>query len=355
MVAHECIGVSRTHEVPCSGVQLNRFLEDAQAVDLVGSDVDGTFELDVGTRFGRDGRFEIIDELGRGGAGRVFVAFDHVLTRMVAVKFLIQRRSSTESLVEGLAEARIVAGLRHPLIVDIYDFDEWKGTPYLVMEKVPGKPLAAFLSEAAFPPDRALRIAIDVARGIAHAHQAGVLHLDLNPANVLLSDETDVKIIDFGISARRTSEHHGFAKQNEAFIGTPAYMAPEQWLMGPLDERTDIWALGMLLYELLVGKLPFASQVSLCARAVLVASDDSLVWRPLHLICPEAVPCLRRALAWDPPNRTPCTRELIDEMQEVLEAIRFAARRADRNYRKPFASSLNSGEGSQSGPRAHSA
>jgi TolB-like protein/Tfp pilus assembly protein PilF len=193
------------------------------------------------------GRFELVRELGRGGFGVVYQARDLELGRSVAFKGFRPAPGAAEERLFGEAEA--AARLSHPNIVTLHDVGRCELGPYLILELLRGETLAARMREGPLPPGEATRIATDVARGLAHAHAHGVVHRDLTPRNVFLCEDGQVKVLDFGLA-------HVFGRRRVA-AGTPGYMAPEQWRGAPEDERTDVFALGVILYEALSGRLPF--------------------------------------------------------------------------------------------------
>ncbi len=218
------------------------------------------------------GRFEVVREIGRGGFGRVYEARDRELGRSVAFKLL--RTSARPDLREQrlLHEAEAAARLSHPNIVTLHDVGRAEQGPYLVLELLSGHTLAARLARGPLPAREALRIGIEIARGLAHAHAHGVVHRDLTPGNVFLCEDGQVKVLDFGMA-------HAFG-QRKVDGGTRAYMAPEQARGAPEDERTDVFALGVLLYEMLSGELPFADAEGLSgaspAPALVVHGAPSL-------------------------------------------------------------------------------
>ncbi len=205
------------------------------------------------------GRFEIVRELGRGGFGVVYEARDRELGRRVAFKAV--RAGSNAALREErlLREAESAASLSHPCIVTLHDVGRCEHGPYLVLELLRGQSLAERLASGPLPLGEALRIAVKVAEGLAHAHRQGVVHRDLTPGNVFLCEDGQVKVLDFGLA-------HAFGQRRQAG-GTPAYMAPEQWRGAPEDERTDVFALGVVLYQALTGAPPFPGDDG--GRAVL--------------------------------------------------------------------------------------
>ncbi len=200
----------------------------------------------------RIGRFEIVREIGRGGFGTVYEARDLELGREVAFK-LVRRAGPKELKADRmLAEAEAAARLAHPNIVHLYDLGRCTYGPYLIMELLRGATLAERLGEGRLAPREALRVGVEASRGVAHAHAQGVVHRDLKPGNVFVCEDGQVKLLDFGLA-------QVFGREG-ARGGTPAYMAPEQARGESGDERSDVYALGVMLYELLAGKLPYEGE-----------------------------------------------------------------------------------------------
>jgi TolB-like protein len=194
------------------------------------------------------GRFEIVRELGRGAFGVVHEARDRELGRSVALK-LVRPGSSAAGPSALAREAEAVARLSHPNLVTLFEVGHGEHGPYLVFELLRGQTLEERLEEGSLSVKAALRIAVEVARGLAHAHGEGVIHRDLKPSNVFLVERGAVKLLDFGMA-------HAFGRRRLSG-GTPAFMAPEQWVDAPEDERTDVFALGVLLHRMLSGAYPF--------------------------------------------------------------------------------------------------
>ena len=194
------------------------------------------------------GRFEIIRELGRGGFGVVYEAKDRDLGRQVAVK-VVRPGRITEEEGKVSREAEAIARLAHPNLITLHEVGRSDHGPFLVFELLRGKTLDLRIEEGPLPVQEAVHIATEVARGLAHAHTEGVIHRDLKPANVFVTNKGQVKVLDFGMA-------HAFGRRRLSG-GTPAYMAPEQWQDDPEDERTDVFALGVMLYGMLTGEYPF--------------------------------------------------------------------------------------------------
>lgn len=204
------------------------------------------------------GRFEILRELGRGAQSVVYLARDPHLQREVAIKTLHFSRPDPLQNQRLLEEARTVSQMRHPNIVPIFEAGEEGGDLYLVFEYVPGKNLGEYLRDSgALSPVRAIAIMQPVLDAIAHAHALGVIHRDLKPTNILLNEEGFARVMDFGIAARVETPQQG---DDEPFTGTPAYMAPEYLEHHRIDAQTDVFAAGLVFYELLTGRRALQGQ-----------------------------------------------------------------------------------------------
>jgi tRNA A-37 threonylcarbamoyl transferase component Bud32 len=219
-----------------------------------------------------DGRYQLRSLLGVGGMARVYLATDRVLQRQVAVKVLSPPDAQDPAVVERFRrEARAAARLSHPNVVAVFDSGSDAGQHYLVMEYVAGESLAELLArQGSLAPQRAVELAIQVCAALAAAHAKGLVHRDVKPANVLLDGDGRVKVTDFGIAKATAADT---LTGSGVVLGTAAYLAPEQAQGGPVDARSDLYALGCVLYELLTGAPPFGSgpdgpQVAVAIRHV---------------------------------------------------------------------------------------
>jgi eukaryotic-like serine/threonine-protein kinase len=193
------------------------------------------------------GRYEIIRPLGRGAMGAVFLARDPLIARSVAVKMLPPLSEDPAHMQRLLAEARIAGGLDHPNIVRVFDVGEDDGQPFVVMQHVEGRTLAAVLADPSRPTlDTKLGWMVQLCEGLAHAHEHRVIHRDLKPSNLMIDVRGALRILDFGVAKIVSTSQIKFTS-----IGTPAYMAPEQYSKAPVDPRTDIFAAGLVLFELI--------------------------------------------------------------------------------------------------------
>jgi Tol biopolymer transport system component/tRNA A-37 threonylcarbamoyl transferase component Bud32 len=220
----------------------------------VEEDISPTEELGPGAMIA--GRFEVVREIGRGGFARVFEARDRVLSRSVAIKLLKRRRRLNDADLELFyREARATARLNHPHIVTAYDWGVWKDAPFLVLELLDGEPLQMHVARGPLDEDHAWLIATEVAQALAYAHSLGVLHLDLKSQNVFVLRDGRVKVLDFGLAGLDWDEAVP-DRLTRVAGGTPGTMAPEQAEGASTDARADIWTVGVMLYQMLFGRLP---------------------------------------------------------------------------------------------------
>jgi serine/threonine protein kinase len=252
------------------------------------------------------GRYQILDTIGVGANSRVVRAFDPMIGRSVAIKLFPPALANGEGRARFLKEARVVGQISHPSIVALHDMgiDESSSTPYLVMEYVEGQPLERMLDKGSIPFPRACAWIGDVASALSLAHRKGIIHGDVKPANILVSDDGRIKLTDFGM-ARLASRD----MKDTPLLGTPAYWCPEQILGKPQDARSDIFSLGVVLYEMITGNRPFDadSLQGMCARIMSSTPLPPSQTNPslpaglneLVLACMEKDPARRRASAED--------------------------------------------------------
>src|SRR6476469_1562040 len=206
-------------------------------------------------------RYEVERELAKGGMADVFVAYDRQLKRRVAVKVLFSEFARDPSFVERFRrEAQNAASLNHPNVAAVYDWGQERGTYYIVMEFVEGRSLRDIIrTEGPLPAAAAARIAGELADALAFAHRNGVVHRDVKPGNVLITASGQVKLTDFGIAANHFDANQGLT-QTGSVMGTATYFSPEQAQGHPVDGRSDVYALGVVLYEMLCGVPPFSGE-----------------------------------------------------------------------------------------------
>lgn len=223
-------------------------------------------------------RYSIEAPIGEGGMGRVFRALDTRLERRVALKVLHDGGEGKESRARLVREARAVAKLDHPNIVSVFDVGEHEAGPFVVMELVDGRSLRSVIGDAGVAPHERARLMMEVARGLAVAHDAGIVHRDVKPENVIVRPDGRVKVLDFGIARRTRSNVDPSAPTDASLstltaegvkIGTPAYMAPEQVRGGEIDGRADQFAWAVTAYELFVGRAPWSGDAMSLIAAIL--------------------------------------------------------------------------------------
>ena len=275
------------------------------------------------------GSYQILSLLGVGGMGEVYLAHDSKLRRDVAIKVLPTTFvHNSERLARFQREARMLASLNHPNVATIFGLEQFDGVHYLVMELVPGQTLAERVSGGPVPIKEALAIAGQIAEALEAAHEKGVIHRDLKPANVKVTPEGRVKVLDFGLA--KAFEGDGEADLSRALtltvgtedgriLGTPAYMSPEQARGKPVDKRTDIWAFGCVLYELLTGKRAFRGETLQDTLAAVLEREPD--WQALPSSTPAKIrDLLRRCLQKDINRRFRDAADIGIEIEEVLTA-----------------------------------
>jgi Tol biopolymer transport system component len=272
------------------------------------------------------GCYQILSLLGAGGMGEVYEARDTKLGRNVAIKVLPAAFvTDPERLSRFQREARILAALNHPNIATIHGFEQSDGVHYLVMELVTGQTLAERISKGAVPLQETLKVAGQIAEALEAAHERGVIHRDLKPSNVKVTPEGRVKVLDFGLAKAFAAESEmdlsrapGLSEEGK-ILGTPAYMSPEQARGKPVDKRTDIWAFGCVLYELLTGGAAFRSETIQDTIAAVLERDPN--WNSLPATTPPKIrDLLRRCLQKDSQRRLHDAADARIEIEEALAA-----------------------------------
>jgi len=264
------------------------------------------------------GRYEILSELGRGAMGVVYRAMDPVIGRTVAVKTIRLSEEGTgltrpELLTRFQTEARAAGLLTHPNIVVVYDAGEENGLYFITMELVEGKSLQALLDGGhAFPVPRVIRIVEQTCSALQFAHERNIVHRDIKPANLMLTADDTVKVTDFGTAKIL---QFGTVQQTAHVMGTPSYMSPEQVKGRPVDGRSDIFSLGVMLYEMLTGEKPFPGQ-SITTVIYKIVNEDPVPPRQINpSIHPGLNDIVLRALAKEPEVRYQSCREMLEDLR----------------------------------------
>jgi tRNA A-37 threonylcarbamoyl transferase component Bud32 len=275
------------------------------------------------TDWKRIGRYEIIEELGRGAMSIVYKARDPHIARVVTLKImrLDWEVRSEKSKKRFRHEAMSAGQLTHPNIVAVYDAGEYRGEPFIVMEYLEGPPLAKVLKNLApLPLERAVDIALQISDALDYAHQRGVIHRDVNPSNIILLENGQVKVTDFGL-AKLVSDSLPDASQSGVFHGTLDYASPEQILGQEVDGRSDIFSLGVVLYEMLIGERPFRGK-NITAVILRLLSEEPL---PLTVLGPHLPPELKdilsKAMAKDVTQRYQTCAELGQDLRKTISDI----------------------------------
>ena len=255
-------------------------------------------------------KYRVIGQLGRGTTGIVYKAVDETLEREVAIKVLNPHLADPDIGKRFRAEATILARLNHPEIATIYELVHWGSDLLMVMELVRGETLEQLCERAGpMPPERAAYVVDRILAALGYAHRAGIVHRDVKPANVMVTETGAVKIMDFGIARMRGAEHMTL---DGCTIGTPAYMPPEQVLGEEVDGRSDLYAVGVILYRLLAGKLPFEAETPIAMLQKQMADTAP----PLNTHRPELSGwcdgVVQRALGKSPADRYQSAEEFRD-------------------------------------------
>jgi TolB-like protein/tRNA A-37 threonylcarbamoyl transferase component Bud32 len=271
--------------------------------------------------------FRIVEKIGAGGMGEVYKAHDEQLDRDVAIKVLPAGSfRDPAARARLLREARTASKLNHPHICTIHEVGEADGQAYIAMELVEGQPLSARLAGGALPPEQVLRYGLQLADALAHAHQRGIIHRDLKSANVIITPEGRAKVLDFGLAKRLSGEELTEATTQTmdsltgpgTVVGTLAYMAPEQLRGRPADARSDLWALGVMFYEMAAGERPFQGRTGFeLSSAILSQPPPPLPPRPQGAPPAELEAVIERCLEKDPAQRY----QRSEEVRAALEAV----------------------------------
>jgi serine/threonine protein kinase len=260
--------------------------------------------------------YQVQQRLGAGGMGVVYKALDTRLKRAVALKFLPPDLGSDPGYRERfLREAMAASAIDHPNMGTVFAIEDWgAGCQFIVMAYYDGETLRDRLMRGPLPPVQAIDIAIQAASGLAKAHERGIIHRDIKPSNLMVTRDGVVKIVDFGLARMADSENLTITG---ATVGTAAYMSPEQVVHGPMDQRTDLWSLGVVMHEMLRGERPFhgESAVSLL-YSVVHHPPDPLIGAP-----PSLAAVVERCLKKSAEERYPTAREMIADLERARERL----------------------------------
>jgi Tol biopolymer transport system component len=272
------------------------------------------------------GKYRVVGEIGRGGMGVVYRAHDEALARDVAIKVLPPEfASDPERLRRFEQEAKAAGQLNHPNILVVYDVGTHKGAPYIVTELLEGESLRERLSGGALPARKATETAVQIAKGLSAAHEKGIIHRDLKPDNVFVTKDGHVKILDFGLAklARSRDELTG-ATLTEAthpgmVLGTVGYMSPEQVLGKPLDARSDLFSLGVVLYEMLSGTRPFQKDTAPETMTAILKEEPPDLTAPGRSVPPSLDRVVRHCLEKEPSSRFQSARDIAFAIESLTQ------------------------------------
>jgi serine/threonine protein kinase len=279
--------------------------------------------------------FCVLTELGEGGMGRVYLARDVKLTRRVALKLIQPELLASDRIVRMFSrEARAMARISHPNIVTVHSVGDYDGVPYVALEYVPGDTLRERYVDRRAELGDALRIAVGLAEGLAEAHRHGIVHRDLKPSNVILGQEDRPRIVDFGLADFVGTRTQTAAVTDAATLldtahtapsdgGTPSYMSPEQWRGEEVTGATDVWALGVIIWEILTGERLFQgqSEIDLVGQ---ICGDDELPSLRSKVNVPADVSVIVDACLSRSPEERPTAREAADALRKSLERVELA-------------------------------
>jgi serine/threonine protein kinase/Tfp pilus assembly protein PilF len=266
------------------------------------------------------GKYKIVEEIGQGGMGIVYKAEDLKLRRFVALKFLPPQLMNSPELKERfLIEAQAAAALNHPNICVIHEIGEDKGQPYIAMEYVDGETLRDRIRKGPLEPGEAVGLVDQVAAGLAEAHGKDIIHRDIKSANIMVTPKGQGKVMDFGLAKLRGGSS---LTRSQTTIGTVAYMSPEQARGQDLDPRTDIWSLGVVLYEMVAGKLPFRGDHDQAVIYSILHDEPESLKRIRPDSAPELEQVVGQALAKKPADRYQTMEEFREDLEAVAEGLK---------------------------------
>lgn len=263
--------------------------------------------------------YKILEKLGEGGMGAVYKAEDTKLKRTIALKFLLpQTLGSDEEKIRFIYEAQAAAALSHPNICTIYEIDESEGRSFIAMECIEGRSLKEKIKSGPLKLDEALDIAIQVAEGLQEAHEKGIVHRDIKPANIMVTTKGQAKIMDFGLAKLGRGTH---LTKTGTTLGTIAYMSPEQARGDTVDHRTDIWSLGIVLYEIVAGQLPFKSEYEQAVIYSILNEEPKPLTSFRNEVPLELERIVNKALTKSPDERYQHVDEMLVDLKSLTEEL----------------------------------
>lgn len=305
----------RAHEEP------RNFLDTPLSI-LTPGILEGS-DIEIGQSIGR---YRILAPIGQGGMGCVYKAEDPSLLRTVAIKVISKQRFAGQAEARFLREARATSAINHPNVITIHEISTTPTCAYIVMEYVEGRNLAELIAQPWMGTDRFLEIAFQISDGICEAHSKGIIHRDIKPENILITGYDKVKLLDFGIAKhlnstwRKSSDSTAMESITKTgmLIGTPAYMSPEQLRGDQVDERTDVFSFGVLLYKMITGEHPFSGSTPIELAASILKDEPSNIIKAVNNLPPQVVTLVLRCLRKERDSRY----RSFDEIKRELSASR---------------------------------
>ena len=287
---------------------------------------DAQFAVMEGQEFGK---YVIEKMIGQGGMGLVYRARDTQLNRPVALKFLSAKYVDDDHAKERfMREARAAAALNHPNVVTVHEIIEYNGLSVIVMEYIEGQTLRSRMSAGVIDAEEAIGYIEQIGRGLAAAHEAGIVHRDLKPANIIITKEGRAKILDFGLAKLRDSS---LLTQEGTTLGTVAYMSPEQARGKEADHRSDIWSLGVIVYEMLCGERPFKGEYDQAIIYAITNENPQFERNNTQGISPKSIEAIEKALMKDPVHRYDTVRGFLSDIKKVKVSDQDAIKSQDAN------------------------
>jgi serine/threonine protein kinase len=294
-------------------------------------------ELPPGTTLA--GKYRIIEVLGRGGMGIVYKAEDTRLKRSVALKFLPPELiQDEEARVRFVLEAQTAAGLSHPNICTIHEINEEDGESFIAMEYVDGESLKARIEKGPLEPDEAVNITLQVAEGLEEAHKKGIIHRDIKSANIMITEKGQAKVMDFGLAKVKGAT---LLTREGTTLGTVAYMSPEQARGEEVDHRSDLWSLGVVMYQMLSGQLPFRGERESSLLYSVVHEEPRPLKEAKRDLPPELQQIVNRSLRKKLEARYSSAAEMLKDLRKYQDVLRaeelgaFNLRTFVRRIRRP--------------------
>ncbi|MCK5406683.1 MAG: serine/threonine protein kinase, partial [Candidatus Krumholzibacteria bacterium] len=276
------------------------------------------------------GHYEIIERIGKGGMGEVYKARDTRLDREIAIKILPKDTADSDRLKRFEREAKAVAALKHPNIVTIHSVEEIDGRPCLTMELIDGKTLSELIPSGGLPLEQYFELAIPLSVALVAAHAKGITHRDLKPPNVMVDADGTLKVLDFGLAklfaAPDGSEDATVVGEDSAtgegrVLGTVYYMSPEQAEAKPLDQRSDIFSLGVVLYEMATGKRPFSGDTPISTISAILKDTQPSVTEVRENLPRHLARVINRCLEKNPDKRFQTARDVANELEGLQKEV----------------------------------